>query len=114
AGSARRCDARGLFARGVERGLLAGNDAYPRAAFYAYAYPEPKGFRERAMPKGAGFEPALGEFILPYDTLRAAADPEALLLEFLQASYEAAAELGHWDRAALECALGEPARVRKV
>ncbi|HXS42708.1 MAG TPA: DUF5996 family protein [Stellaceae bacterium] len=95
-------------------GFWPGNDAYPRAAFYAYAYPEPKGFRERAMPKGAGFEPALGEFILPYDTLRAAADPEALLLEFLQASYEAAAELGHWDRAALECALGEPARVRKV
>ncbi|HKT16920.1 MAG TPA: DUF5996 family protein [Stellaceae bacterium] len=95
-------------------GFWPGNDAFPRAAFYAYAYPEPKGFRERAMPKGAAFEPALGEFILPYDTLRAAADPEALLLEFLEASYAAAADLGNWDRAALDCALGAPARVRPV
>jgi uncharacterized protein DUF5996 len=95
-------------------GFWPGNDAWPHAAFYAYAYPEPKGFRERAMPQGARFEPALGEFILPYDTLRAAKDPEALLLDFLAASYAAAADLGGWDRAALDCALGAPARVRRV
>ena len=98
----------------MSTGFWPGNDAFPHAAFYAYAYPEPKGFRERAMPQGAAFEPALGEFILPYEELRAAKDPEALLLEFLAASYAAAAELGGWDRAALECALGEPARVRPV
>jgi Family of unknown function (DUF5996) len=95
-------------------GFWPGNDAFPRAAFYSYAYPEPKGFRERPMPKDAAFEPALGEFILPYDRMRAAADPDALLLDFLAATYEAAAEAGGWDRAALDCALGAPGRVRPV
>ncbi|HEY3916308.1 MAG TPA: DUF5996 family protein [Stellaceae bacterium] len=95
-------------------GFWPGNDAFPRAAFYSYAYPEPKGFRDRAMPKGAAFDPALGEFILPYDAVRAADDPDALLLDFLAATYDAAAECGKWDRAALDCALGVPGRVRRI
>jgi len=95
-------------------GFWPGNPAYPHAAFYSYAYPEPKGFRDARMPKGAGYETALGEFILPYDTLRASADPDGLLFEFLAATYGAAADLGTWDRAALECELGEPGRVRPV
>ncbi|MBJ6124363.1 DUF5996 family protein [Microvirga splendida] len=95
-------------------GFWPGSDAYPHAAFYSYAYPEPPGFRDAAMPPGAEFDPSLGEFILRYDVLRQASDPDALLLDFLSATYEAAAVAGRWDRAALECDFGAPARVRKV
>jgi hypothetical protein len=95
-------------------GFWPGSAAFPRAAFYSYAYPEPPGFRDHPIPAGAAFDPALGEFILPYDTVRAAADPEALLLDFLSNTYAAAAESGAWDRAALECELGRPGRVRRV
>lgn len=74
------------------------------AAFYAYAYPEPKGFRERAVAPGdAYFHHALGEFILPYEAVRTARDPDGTLLDFLQTTYEAAANPGGWDRSALEC-----------
>jgi Family of unknown function (DUF5996) len=93
-------------------GFWPGNDAFPRAAFYSYAYPEPPGFREARVPPGAAFEKSLGEFILPYDVVRAAADPDALMLDFLSSTYAAAAQAGRWDRAALECALGAPAKVR--
>ena len=89
-------------------GFWPGNDAYPHAAFYSYAYPEPPGFRGRPMPDGAAFDETLGEFILRYDTIRNAADPDAMLLDFLQASYEAAAGCGRWDRASLECQFGRP------
>lgn len=95
-------------------GFWPGNEAFPQAAFYSYAYPEPPGFRDRAVTPGAAFDAVLGEFILPYDTVRAAADPEALLLDFLQATYDAAAECGGWDRAALDAAIGAPGRVRRV
>ena len=95
-------------------GFWPGSDAFPQAAFYSYAYPEPAGFRDGPIPSGAVFETALGEFILPYDKVRAAADPDALLLDFLSSTYAAAAEAGHWDRAALECHIGVPARVRPV
>ena len=95
-------------------GFWPGNDAFPHAAFYAYAYPEPAGFRDRKVTPGARFEPALGEFILPYETVRAAADPDALLLDFLAATYAAAADAGRWDRAALECPLGVPGQPRPV
>ena len=95
-------------------GFWPGNDAFPRAAFYSYAYPEPARFRERAMPAGASFEPTLGEFILPYDAMRSAPSPDATLLEFLSATYAAAADGGNWDRAALECPLGIPAQVRVI
>src|SRR3546814_7973486 len=56
------------------------------------AYPEPPGFREQPMPEGASFDPALGEFILPYDAVRAAPSPDAMLLDFLTATYVAAAD----------------------
>jgi len=75
--------------------------AYP--AFYSYAYPEPEGFSRAAVkPDAAFYSPDFREFILPYDAVRQAADPDHVLLEFLQSTYEAAADLGKWDRAALE------------
>jgi len=95
-------------------GFWPGNDAFPRAAFYSYAYPQPAGFSEARMPTGARFEPQLGEFILPYDTVRTAADPEALVLDFLASTYGAAAQAAGWDRVNLECPLGVPGRVREL
>jgi hypothetical protein len=72
-------------------------------SFYSYAYPEPTGYADWSVaPDAAFYDPALGEFILPYEAVRTATDPEALLLRFLQNTYEAAAELGSWDRPALE------------
>lgn len=71
--------------------------------FYAYAAPEPPGFRESSVrPAQAFYHSRLGEFLLPYDDVRTAADPAATLIEFLQSTYEACANLGRWDRAALE------------
>jgi len=73
------------------------------AAFYAYAYPEPAGLRDQAIDVGgAYYDAALGEFILPYESMRRAQDPEATLLRFLQRTYEVAADLAGWDRAGLE------------
>jgi hypothetical protein len=95
-------------------GFWPGNDAFPRAAFYSYAYPEPSGFRDQPVTPGASFDTALGEFILSYDAVRDSADPDALLLDFLTTTYNAAAVTGAWDRAALECPIGAPARVRQV
>jgi len=95
-------------------GFWPGNEAFPRAAFYSYAYPEPAGFRDRPVPPGAGFDAKLGEFILPYDVVRTAADPDVLLLDFLSATYAAAADSGGWDRATLECPIGVPALVRPL
>ncbi|HEY2132605.1 MAG TPA: DUF5996 family protein [Acetobacteraceae bacterium] len=95
-------------------GFWPGNDAFPRAAFYAYAYPAPTGFRDQPVTQGAYFDAALGEYILPYDVVRAAADPEALLLDFLSTTYAAAAETGGWNRAALECPTGIPGQVRRL
>ena len=95
-------------------GFWPGNDAFPEAAFYSYAYPEPPGFRAQPAGTGARFEASLGEFILPYDRVRAAADPDALLLEFLAATYAAAADTAGWDRAALDCPLGLPGQVRPL
>jgi Family of unknown function (DUF5996) len=95
-------------------GFWPGSDAYPHAAFYSYAYPEPTGFRDRSMPAEAGFDETLGEFILHYDAVRTAPNPDERLLQFLTASYEAAADCGGWDRAALECPIGVPAHPRVV
>ncbi len=83
--------------------------------FYAYAYPAPAEYAEAPVrPAGARFDPALGEFLLPYAAVRAAADPDAALTAFLQSTYEAAADLARWDRAALECGEGRPGVVRPV
>jgi len=95
-------------------GFWPGSDAFPAAAFYSYAYPEPPGFRDRAVTAGAYFDPKLGEFILPYDTVRTAASPETLLLDFLSSSYAAAAATGGWNREQLECPFGLPGQVRRV
>ena len=71
--------------------------------FYSYAYPEPAGYPSAPVrPDAASFSADLGEFTLPYTTVRQAADPDAVLLEFLQSTYEAAADLARWDRDALE------------
>lgn len=73
------------------------------AAFYAYAYPEPDGFRAHPVePDAATYHEALGEFVLPYDAVRTAADPDAALQAFLHSTYEAAADRADWDRGALE------------
>jgi hypothetical protein len=83
--------------------------------FYSYAYPSPEGFAEaRVMPRTARFDAALGEFILDYDAVRTAEDPDAALLAFLESTYAAAADLGGWDRSALECATGEAGVPRAV
>lgn len=80
------------------------------AAFYSYAYPAPAGFAEAAvLPGEAYYHAALGEFVLPYDAVRRAPDPEGALLSFLQSTYEAAATLAQWERSVLEVD-GPPAR----
>ena len=67
-------------------------------AFYAYAYPEPDGFREAAVePEGAFYEPALGQFLLPYELVRGAPDPDSAVLGFLRDTHRAAAERAGWD-----------------
>jgi hypothetical protein len=84
-------------------GLWPGGGPIDYPAFYAYAYPVPQGFGERPVePVAAFFHDGLGEFLLPYDAVRTAADPDAALLVFLQSTYEAAADLAGWDRACLE------------
>ena len=85
------------------------------AAFYAYAYPAPEGFAAaKVSPAEAFYAKEVGEFLLPYDTVRAAADPDAALMDFLQSTYAAAADLGKWDRAALDCGVGKPGQVRAI
>lgn len=72
-------------------------------AYYAYCVPEPAGFAKAAVrPAGASYNRTLGEFILPYEAVRIAADPDAMLLDFVQSTYEAGATLARWDRTALE------------
>jgi hypothetical protein len=90
-------------------GFWPGGNGIDYPAFYSYAYPPPDHFREFAVqPEGAFFSETLGEFLLPYEIVRNAADPDAVLLAFLQSTYEAAAQAAHWDRATLECAPGTP------
>lgn len=72
-------------------------------AFYAYAWPEPAGYSERdVVPDAAYYSETMKEFVLPYEAVRTAKDPDAALLAFLQSTYESAADLGQWDRRALE------------
>ncbi|HYW62183.1 MAG TPA: DUF5996 family protein [Bradyrhizobium sp.] len=96
-------------------GFWPGGGGIDYPAFYSYAYPAPEGFRSKPVrPEAAFFSETLGEFILPYDAVRTSADPESTLLEFLQSTYEAAADCANWDRAALECALGQPGLPRPL
>lgn len=85
-------------------GFWPGGEALPYPVFYSYAYPEPAGFSAASLrPDAAAYNTSFREFVLPYDDVRLSASPDAVLLEFLQSSYEAAADLGKWDRPALEC-----------
>lgn len=84
-------------------GFWPGNDQMPQALFYSYAYPEPPGFKNApVLPDQAYYEPKFGEFILPYEVVRNSDSPSETLLDFLQSTYSAAADLGVWERAALE------------
>jgi hypothetical protein len=78
-------------------GFWPGNELLPEAAFYAYAYPEPGGFRDAAIAPPGYYHAELREFILPYDIVREAPSPDGVVLDFLQRTYEAAAVLGRWD-----------------
>jgi hypothetical protein len=95
-------------------GFWPGSDAYPQAAFYSYAYPSPEGFAAAKIePLQASWSTAMAEWLLAYDVVRTAADPDATLLRFLETTYRAAADLGHWDPG-LDCALGVPGRPRPI
>ena len=84
-------------------GFWPGNGGYGRAAFYAYAYPEPEGFgAEPVHPQGAAYNSDVGQFLLDYDAVRTAASPDEALLDFMQSTYEAAANKGRWERKMLE------------
>ena len=96
-------------------GFWPGGGVIDDAAFYSYAYPAPQGFASaQVRPDAAFWSKELSEFILPYEAVRTARQPERALMEFLQSTYDAAADLAKWDRGALECELGEAGRVRVV
>jgi hypothetical protein len=87
----------------ISHGFWPGNDALPYAAFYAYAVPEPAGLKEVTVePPGAFYHREMGEFILPYDAVRTAVYPMDAIRLFVDRTYEQAADLGGWDRPALE------------
>jgi hypothetical protein len=87
----------------ISHGFWPGGGAVDEAAFYAYAAPEPTGFRDAAArPSSAGYNVALSEFILPYEAVRTAARPAAELNAFLESTYDAAADLAGWNRGELE------------
>ncbi len=88
-------------------GFWPGGGPVGEPSFYSYAYPSPAGFAQAAVgPAAAYFDAALGEFLLPYRAVRESHDPDAALLDFLQSTYEAEANLAHWDREALELPTG--------
>lgn len=87
-------------------GFWPGGGPIDDAAFYAYAYPQPAGFaKTEVLPEAASYNEEFGEFVLPYEAVRTADDPEATLMAFLDSTFEAAARLGKWDRS-LECERG--------
>lgn len=94
-------------------GFWPGGGGIDYPAFYAYAYPAPNGYRNATVrPDAAFWHDDLSEFILPYEAVQSAADPGRAVMAFLLSTYEAAADLGGWDRDLLECALVEPRQVR--
>ena len=96
-------------------GFWPGGGVIDYPAFYSYAYPEPTGFPSAPVrPDAAFYSQELREFILPYDAVRSAPSPDETLLAFLQSTYEAAANAGGWDRASLECAMGQAGVPRAV
>jgi hypothetical protein len=96
-------------------GFWPGGQGIDYPAFYSYASPAPPGFATAPVrPAQAFWSSDLSEYLLPYDAVRTAADPDQALMEFLVSTYEAAATRGNWDRAALEGPLGQPGIPRKV
>jgi hypothetical protein len=92
-------------------GFWPGSGAVQEPAFYAYVYPEPAGYREHPVrPHAAYYDDAMREHILPYEAVRRASDPDRMLGEFFQSTYEAAADLGRWGRAELEQDAPAPVR----
>jgi Family of unknown function (DUF5996) len=92
-----------------------GDGVYDEAAFYSYAYPAPERFAEaHAKPSAELWSKELSEFLLPHEAMRSESDPDAALIAFLQSTYDAAADLGKWDCADLDCAIGEPGKCRAV
>jgi Family of unknown function (DUF5996) len=92
----------------ISHGFWPGSGPVLEPAFYAYAVPEPKGLKEAPVrPREAYYHGELGEFILPYEAVRKAPDPDAALRSFVETSYQQAATLAGWDRAALERAVAE-------
>ena len=95
-------------------GFWPGNEAYPGPAFFSYAYPTPPGFAQALVgPDQAFWSETFGEWMLPYDAVRTAANPDAALLNFLGTTYRSAAELAHWDPG-LECGMGTAGTPRAV
>jgi hypothetical protein len=95
-------------------GFWAGGGPIDEAAFYAYAYPQPDGFADSDIsPEAASYNAEFGEFVLPYEAVRTAKEPEATLLAFLESTYAAAAALGDWDRTQ-ECSLGKKGKVSPI
>ena len=87
----------------ISHGFWPGSAAFPEPAFYAYAVPEPQGFKDASVqPEGAYYYGELGEFILPYEAVRSSASPERAIKEFVDSTYASAATLANWDRTALE------------
>jgi hypothetical protein len=86
----------------ISAGFWPGNGGYGRAAFYAYAAPTPDGLQKTVLEGPGGYNATIGEFILDYDAARESADPASTVLDFLQDTYSAAADLAKWDRATLD------------
>jgi len=87
----------------ISHGLWPGNDQTGGPVFYAYAVPEPQGFKQAAIePSAAAYNRDMGEFLLSYEAVRTAADPDDALAQFIDSTYDAGARLGGWDRGALE------------
>ena len=96
-------------------GFWPGGGPVEEAAFYAYAYPKPSGFEHSTIANPKAFwDEGSGEFILPYEAVRSAKDPEGSLLEFLQDTFEAACDLAGWDRDELVCPIGTPLQPRPL
>lgn len=96
-------------------GFWPGGGGLDYPAFYAYAYPAPNGFRGATVQPAAAFwHEGLSEFVLPYEAVQSASDPDDALMAFLVSTYEAAADLGGWDRDLLECTQGRPRQVRPL
>ncbi len=96
-------------------GFWPGGFGVEDAMFYSYAYPTPAGFKDgKVAPEGAWFDEPLGEFLLPYETVRCSEDPERTLLRFLESTYAVAADTGGWPRDALDCERGRPRVPRPV